>query len=117
MSDEAVMWKEKFFHADCTLDGLCGVVKECCEMLLNAPGREHNPEGEAILIKLEDGLLEVEREYTKADAPQGRTEESDQDKCPECGGTRSLVLPAEHRSEGRQCFTSQDCDARWQKDA
>lgn len=35
------------------------------------------------------------------------------DECPDCGGWRSLILPAEHRSEGRQCFVGQDCDTRW----
>lgn len=74
-SEQSMAWREKFFWADCTLDGLCGVVKECCEALLDRPDQGPDPLLEAVLEKLEEGLLEVKREYTEADtsSPPGGT--------------------------------------------
>lgn len=67
-------WREKFFWADCTLDGLCGVVKECREIIQNTPDLSDsalNQLLELVLSKLNSGLLEVDREYTNADSPKG----------------------------------------------
>ena len=66
-----VAWREKFFWADCTLDGICGVVQECCDAIENTPqDADHTTLDkllEGVLFKLHNGLLEVEREYTNAD--------------------------------------------------
>ena len=64
----SVPWREKFFWADCTLDGLYGVVEECCRAIQETPeGAGNRGLVDLILLKLHNGLAEVDREYTNAE--------------------------------------------------
>jgi hypothetical protein len=72
LESEPVVWREKYFHADCTLDGLCGVVEECCQHIKNTPEDAYKRHGaellDLVLTKLHNALLTVQKEYTDAEA-------------------------------------------------
>ena len=62
-------WREKFFHADCTLDGLYGVVQECCKVIKEPADSESPDPLDLVLLRLHNALAEVDREYTNKDTP------------------------------------------------